>query len=345
MVHAPVAVAIAAAFTLAAAGAPPEIGDPFPPTLPVPCASGRMPAFADPSRPSLVAFVKLGDTASRRTLPALNAAARRFSKEVAVVVIAEEPESAVRDFASSPDWSDRIAFAVAGDPRRAAVQTVFGRGAVPRLPTALVVRGGTVLWQGMPDDAEEVLAEVLAGRWDLATARRAAEQQRLWDEEVAKVEALAAAGRHDDALAALDSTCRSALPSQAASCPARRFELLVGAGRGADAAAVGEQVLAAPGGDRRGAGMAWTIARRIPGDKAALAFALRAADRADRAAGGTDSMVAGVLARVQFLSGDRAAAAATVRRAIQHASTPDERRSLEQDLGVYGPAATPPRSP
>jgi hypothetical protein len=53
-------------------------------------------------------------------------------------------------------------------------------------------------------------------------------------------------------------------------------------------------------------------------------------------------MVAGVLARVQFLTGDRASAAVTVRRALQHAATPDERKSLEQDASVY--AGAPPQA-
>jgi hypothetical protein len=83
--------------------------------------------------------------------------------------------------------------------------------------------------------------------------------------------------------------------------------------------------------------MAWTIARKVPGNRAALAFALRAATASDRAVGGRDAMVAGVLARVQYLSGDREAAAATVRRALPLAETSEARRSLQEDLGVYDP--------
>lgn len=335
MTSAAAAGAIAASLVSAVLAAPPGIGEPFPSSLQATMVRGRMPSLADPKQPCVVAFVRLGDASSRRTIPGLADAAARFGKDVSVVLIADDADVVVRDFANSPDWSARLGFAVASDARLHAVQTVFGRGAVPSLPTAFVVRGGSVLWQGSPDDAEPVLAEVVAGRWSLDAARLAGEQQRLWDGQMKRVDVLAAAGKFDDALATLDSTCASALPAQAGTCPSRRFALLVEAKRIPEALADGQRILSAPGGDRRGAGLAWTIARKVPGDPAALAFALRAAEGADRAAGGTDSMVAGVLARVQFLTGDRAAAAATARRALQHAATPDERKSLEQDVSVY----------
>ena len=330
-----------------AAGWPgaPGIGDPFPTSLQVTAVRGRVPSLTDAKRPVVVAFVRLVDPSSRRTIPGLADAAARFGAEVSFLLVADDSEGVVRDFANSPDWSQRLPFAVASDAPLHAVQTVFGRGAVPALPTAFVVRGGSVLWQGSPDDAEPVLTEVIAGRWSLDAAKLAAEQQRLWDGQMKRVDVLAAAQRFDEAIATLDSTCASALPAQAGTCPARRFGLLVEAGRLPAALEEGQRILAAPGGDRRGAGLAWTIARKVPGDAAALAFALRAAEGADRAAGGTDPMVAGVLARVQFLTGDRAAAAVTVRRALQHAVTPDERKSLEEDRRVYGPAAAATPSP
>lgn len=342
MIHAALAGALAASLAIAAHAAPPGIGDAFPSSLQATMVRGRMPSFADPKQPCVVAFVRLADASSRRTIPALADAAARFARDASVVLVADDADVVVRDFVNSPDWSARLGFAVASDARMHAVQTVFGRGAVPSLPTAFVVRGGAVLWQGSPDDAEPVLAEVVAGRWSLDAARLAAEQQRLWDGQMKRVDVLAAAGKFDEALSTLDSTCASALPAQAGTCPVRRFSLLVDARRIPQAIEEGQRIVSAPGGERRGAGLAWTIARKVPGDAGALAFALRAAEGADRAAGGTDSMVAGVLARVQFLTGDRAAAAVTVRRALQHAATPDERKSLEQDASVY--AGAPPQA-
>jgi hypothetical protein len=316
---------------------PPDLGEQFPAYLQASCVRGSMPVFRDPARPALVAFVRLGDPSIHRVMPALDATARRFGSGVGVVAIAEESEQEVRQFADLPDWTDRLSFTVAADPARIALRTVFGPTATPVLPTAFVVRDGTVVWQGAPDDAEDVLVEVIAGRWDVAEARRAADARRAWEAQMARVDGLAAAGRADEALTALDAACASASDGQRAGCPVRRFGILVDAGRVDEAVQAGEAILRAPSGDRQGAGMAWTIARKVPGNRAALAFALRAATASDRAVGGRDAMVAGVLARVQYLSGDREAAAATVRRALPLAETSEARRSLQEDLGVYDP--------
>jgi hypothetical protein len=118
----------------------------------------------------------------------------------------------------------------------------------------------------------------------------------------------------------------------------------------ADAIVVGESILRAPANDKQAAGLAWTIANEVPGDKAAMAFALRAAEQSDRALKQRDAMVGAILARVQYLSGDRAAAAATARRALAAATTPDVRKALAEDVGVYegkaarGASAEPERS-
>ena len=334
--------ALLSAVAAAALWLPPDLGDRFPAYLQATCVRGSMPVFRDPDRPALVAFVRLGDPSIHRVLPALDAAARRFGNGVGVVAIAEESEQEVRQFADLPDWADRLSFALAADPARIALRTVFGPTATPALPTAFVVRDGAVVWQGAPDDAEDVLVEVIAGRWDVAEARRAAQVRRAWEGQMARVDGLAAAGRIDEALASLEAACASAPDGQRAGCPVRRFGILVDAGRVDEALETGEGILRAPSGDRQGAGMAWTLARKVPGNKAALAFALRAATASDRAVGGRDAMVAGVLARVQYLSGDRSAAAATVRRALPFAETSEARRSLEEDLGVYDPPRRQP---
>lgn len=321
----------------AAVALPPDLGEAFPAYLQATCVRGAMPPLRDQDRPALVAFVRVRDSSASRVLPALDAAARRFAGSVGIVAIAEETEQDLRAFADSPDRADRISFALAADPARIALRTVFGPSAVPVLPTAFVVSGGNVVWQGSPDDAEDVLVEVLAGRWDVAEARRAAELRRAWDSRMARVDGMAAAGRVDEALAELDAACGGGTPAQRSSCPVRRFGILLEAGRVDEALAVGESVLKAPAGDRQGAGMAWSIARKVPGNKAALDFALRAATASDRATGGRDAVVGGVLARVQYLTGDAAAAAATVRRVLPFAGDAETRKSLQEDLGVYAP--------
>ena len=327
-----VAAVAAASFALAA---PPGLGEQFPGPLLATAVRGRIPSTREPGATSVVAFVRTSEPASRQALPQLASAADRFGSAISVVAISDEPVSVLRDFTVSPQWSDRLSFAVAADPTRNAFQTVFGTNAFPELPVVFVVRSGRVQWRGAAADLGAVLGEVVAGTWDIEAAKRAAEQQRLWDSQMSRIEGMAESGRVDEALAALDESCRSAMPAQQATCAGRRFSMLVEAKRVADALKVGEEILRSPANPKQPAGLAWALATAVPGDAAALAFALKAAEASDRALSGRDAMVGAILARVQFLSGDRVLAAKTARRAR---CTPAPR------VGGAGAAPRPARS-
>jgi tetratricopeptide (TPR) repeat protein len=245
----------------------------------------------------------------------------------------------VRDFASTPDWAPKLGFVVAADPTRNSLQTVYGQGSWPTLPVAFVVRGGVVQWRGVPLDLDPIVSAVVTDHWDIAAAQRAAEQQRLWDEQMSKVDALAKTARFDEALAALDGSCASAMPAQAALCTGRKFSLLISARRIPEALTVGAEIMRAPANEKQAAGIAWTIVNVIPGDADALAFALKAAQSSDRALKGRDPMVGAILARVLWLSGRRTEAIETARRALSLADSPDLQNSLREDLRVYEPAS------
>lgn len=330
------AVLVAAVTSSLTFASPPGLGERFPGPLLGTAVRGRIPSVREPGAISVVAFVRTSEPASRQALPQLAAAADRFGKDVSVVAISDEPVSVLRDFTVSPEWTDRLSFGVAADPTRNAFQTVFGKNAFPELPAIFVVRGGDVQWRGAAADLGAVLSEVVAGTWDIEAAKRAAEQQRLWDSQMSRVDGMAKSGQVDAALAALDESCRSALPAQQATCAGRRFTILLDARRVADAVKAGEDILRDPANPKQPAGLAWALANAVPGDAAALAFALKAAEASDRALAGKDAMVGAILARVQFLSGDRELAAKTARRALERADSPDVRRALEEDLRVYG---------
>ena len=331
----PSAIASIVPAAVAAPTGGPGLGEAFPAPILATAVRGRIPSVKEPAATTILAFIRTSEAASRQAIPSLEAVSRRHAGAVSVVAISDEPVSVVRDFANDPGWSDRIPFAIAADPTRNSFQTVFGKDAFPALPQVFVVKGGIVQWRGAAADAGPVVDEVVGGKWDLAVAKRAGEQQRLWDSEMARIDSLAAAGRHDEALKSLDDDCRSAMPAQAATCPGRKFGLLLRAGRVPEALKVGESILRSPANDKQAAGLAWSIASQVPGDKAAMAFAVRAAQQSDAALKQRDPMVGAILARVQYLAGDRAAAAATARRALALADTPDVRRALAEDLGVY----------
>lgn len=319
-------------------GSGPGIGDRMPGPIAVTAVRERVPSLREPGTTYVVVFFRSSDAASRQALPVLATIAQRFGKKVPVVAISDEPVTILRGFVESPEWSPRLAFAIAADPVRNAVQTVFGPGALPVFPQAFVLRDGVVQWRGLPMDLEPVVAEVAAGNWDLQSAKRAEEQQRLWDGLMSKVDAFARGGDVDGALKALDEACASAMPAQRSACAGRRFSLLVDARRIPEAISVGEEIVRKPANEKQPAGIAWTICNAVPGDPAALAFALRAAEASDRALKGRDPMVGAILARVQWLSGRRSDAAATARRALSLADSPDLQRALREDLAVYEPA-------
>jgi hypothetical protein len=281
--------------------------------------------------------------AGRRAIPVMDRVARAHGRKVAVASFHEDPVATVREFADDPEWSPKLGFTVAADPMRNALQTVFGPNSWPQLPVAFVVRDGIVQWRGAPIELEPVIAEVVAGRWDIGAARRADEQRRLWEVELERIEALAKDGRTDDALRALDSVCQNAIAGQASECSGRKFQLLVDAGRADEALAVGEAIIRSPANDKQAAGLAWSIAKSMPNDPKVLDFALRAAACSDRALGGKDPMVAGILARIQFLAGRDEDAKDTVRRALSTADSPDMRAVLEQDLRNYSAVRSRPR--
>jgi len=322
-------------------GTGPAIGDTMPAPLLATAVRERMPSFREVGVTYVVVFFNSSDAVSRQSLPVLDTLAQRFGKKLVIVAISDEPVSVVRDFASTPEWAPKLGFVVAADPTRNSLQTVYGQGSWPTLPVAFVVRGGVVQWRGVPLDLDPIVSAVVTDHWDIAAAQRAAEQQRLWDEQMSKVDALAKAARFDEALAALDGSCASAMPAQAALCTGRKFSLLISARRIPEALTVGAEIMRAPANEKQAAGIAWTIVNVIPGDADALAFALKAAQSSDRALKGRDPMVGAILARVLWLSGRRTEAIETARRALSLADSPDLQNSLREDLRVYEPAAKP----
>lgn len=311
------------------------LGDKVPTPIMATAVKGRMPAFNERGITSVLVFFSTQDAVSRQALSRLDAIAQRFGKQAAVVAITDEPVSTLREFTEKPDWSGRLNFVLAADPNRQAFRSFFGPQRAPQLPIAYVMKGGTVQWVGLPMDLEPVVTEVVADRWDIAAARRAAAQQQLWDSLMREVDALARGGNAEEALHKLDQACESAMDAQKAQCQGHRFTIFLAAKRIPEAIAIGEQILAKPANDKQAAGIAWSLINAVPGNHDALAFALKAAQASDRALKGRDAMVGAILARAYFLSDRRTEAVETARRALGFADGPDLVNALREDLRVY----------
>ncbi len=346
------------AATIALVGAGPLLSAPLdPPTwearvgakIPTPVQAtavrGRLPGFQEPDVVYVLAFVNFQEVNSRAAIAPLDQVQTEHGKKVSVVVITDEGPDAAKKFVESAEWGPRIGFVVAADPSRSAFRAFFGPQRAPTLPLAFVVRNGVVQWMGEPLDLAEPVAGCIRGSWDLAAARRMAEQRELWNRMMNDIEALSKDRRFDDALSKLQSACESALGDQQGQCLAARFELLVRAGRMPAALAVGEQILAAPMNAKQPAGLAWTIMSQAPGTEAARLFALRAAQASDTALKGRDAMIGAILARAQFMNGHVSQAAETARRALSFAQSPDLANALREDLRRYEGGAAPNKTP
>ena len=317
------------------------IGDKVPLPLQATAVKGRLPGFAEHGVTYVLAFVHTSEASSRQAIPRLDALAQRFGKQLSVVAVSDEAVLTLREFCERPEWAPKIGFVLAADPNRQAYRTFLGPRWSQPGPLAFVLRDGVVQWVGATIDLEEVVPEVVAGKWSLDAARRAAEQQRLWDRSMDEIDALARSGRTDEALRKLDDSCGIALPAQAAMCEGRRFTILLAAGRVADALASGERIVAKPANPKQPAGIAWSLMNALPGDRGARDLALRAAQASDRAMRGRDGMVGAILARAYFLCDRRSDAAETARRALGFADSPDLQASLRDDIRVYEGGAAP----
>lgn len=307
---------------------------------------GRMPGFLEPNVVYVLTFVNFSESLSRQAITQMDQIATEHGKKVSVVAITDEGVDVARKFVESAQWAPRIGFVVAADPGRSATRTFFGPKGVPSLPVSFVMRDGIVQWSGTPAELAEPVAGCVRGTWDIAAARRSAEQRELWKKMLAEVEQLAKAKQFEEALSKLQSACESAIGDQQGQCLGARFSLLVQAGRMAEGLAVGDKILAAPMNARQPAGLAWTVMTLAPNDASGRVFALKAAAASDTALRSRDPMVGAILARAQHMNGQKSQSIETARRALTLAvDSPELANALREDLRQYeGGMPVPPAS-
>ncbi len=193
-----------------------------------------------------------------------------------------------------------VAADAAGSPTSRAYMEAFGATGIPH--AFVVDQKGRIVWSGHPmAGLETVLEEVVAGRFNLEGARRAA-------------------------------AASQALP--------KYFEQAVAATTPDAARVLGEQILADGAQDVRLLNsLAWVILTHPRIEKRDLPLALRAAQAADTAAGGKDISAKDTLARAQFMSGNVEAAIATERTALTLTDDPRAKAQLTKALEEFQAAA------
>lgn len=200
---------------------------------------------------------------------------------------------------------DTMGYTVAWDQDRQTSNAYMVAAAQPGIPTAFIVdQTGTIAWIGSPFEMDEPLAKIVAGKWDLAAAKSEIE------------------------------------PKQQANVGMMKFTTSAREKNISGMIEAGRKVLEANAKDGDTLNMiAWTIvdpARGfdLAGNPKLVALALEAAKKANDASGGKDPGTLDTLAWAYFASGDKNAAIATEKKAIELAKG-DMKKELEESLAKF----------
>ena len=244
----------------------------------------------------------------RTSIPHLTELQKKFrDKGVTLIGVSDEDADTVKPFLKK--MGEKMAYTVAADPERttyAAYMQAYGQNGIP---TAFVVdREGRVAWVGHPmDGLEETLEKVVAGTYDLAAAQ--AEHDGRAEREKRMVELNRLLGAYVD---------------------------LREGGKVEEASPAAEKLLEAAGKDSTVLNaIAWTILTSQRLKNRDVAFALKVAEAANDASGGTSANVLDTYARALFDNGRKADAVAALTKAI--AATPSEelKGELTKTLKAY----------
>jgi thiol-disulfide isomerase/thioredoxin len=279
----------------------------------------------------------------RVSIPHLTELAKQNPKVTFVgVSISEHDTSAVEPFVEK--MGDKMDYHVAMDLVTGEGKTAKGKMAETwmtaagqsGIPTAFVVNGdGRIAWIGHPMALEKPLAKIVAGTWDIDAQIKIATAE----------EKLARALKAEDAkgaLAAIETVVAldAALESQYATT---KFEVLLHDKQYAEAYAYGAKLVDGLFKDDADSlnQLAWSVVDPEATDveKHDLAFALKAASRANELTSGKSPGILDTLAKVHFDMGDVAKAIDIQQKAVDATQDAQMKKDLTERLEQYKKAA------
>jgi len=283
----------------------------------------------------------------RVSIPHLNEWWQKF-KDKNLIVIGqdcwEEDDTLVAPFVKK--MGDQMTYRVALDDKSqdkdGAMATTWMKAAGQNgIPTAFIInQHGRIAWIGHPMElTEELLNDIVAGKYDLAKAAADYTQEQQNQEQLmALSEKLSASLRQKDWDAADTNVAQLAKLMPAGERDALdlvRFQILLGRKNYAGAYKLAGTVSDAhPDNAGLQNELAWFIAAQPGLEKRDLALAEKMAGRANQITEGKEPAVLDTLARVQFMSGKTNEAVATELKAIDLADGPAKAR-LQQILKGY----------
>jgi tetratricopeptide (TPR) repeat protein len=215
------------------------------------------------------------------------------------------------------------------------------------IPTAFIVRDGTVQWIGHPMTMDKPLEQVVAGTWDAPAYRTTFEAKqaevRAAQKRMTAIRKARETGDWDAILAILDADMAKATGPAKMGLQVQKFDvLLMDAKRPEPAYALGRELAS----EHRDNPMllnqlAWTVLDNPKVSTRNLDFALSTAQAAVTASKGKDAAIMDTLARAHWELGDKPQAIEWQKKAIEiadEASAKQLRETLEKYEG-----GTPPK--
>lgn len=277
-------------------------------------------------------------------------------RDVTIIGVSDESLPKVIGFlfqtwkADGKTQNERCQYVLATDPDKSVKTDYFTAAGQTGIPCAFLIgKDGCVEWIGHPMRMDDPLEQVVAGTWDRAAYKAAfakqAADEKIMREANARMRAASQTGDWDTCLQVLNELLEAS--PENASLQMQKFFLLAGpAAKPDEAYAMGEALLKCAW-DSAGTlnQIAWTVVDDKSIVRRDLAFALKAALRANELSESKDAAILDTLARVYFDQGDLHTAVKWQRVAAERAGQDAMGTEIRAVLEKYEQAAASSKQP
>ncbi|MBI3877432.1 MAG: redoxin domain-containing protein [Verrucomicrobia bacterium] len=280
-----------------------DLGDPAPALSIASWVKGKPVILADGNGKNIyvVEFWATWCPPCRASIPHLTELQKKFKDKVVFVGVTDEEPGSVKPFVEK--MAEKMDYNVAidkGGKTAAGYMEAFGINGIPH--AFVVDKTGVIAWQGHPmGGLEKALEEMVAGKYDLEAAKKAARAEKLAQQYVE----LAATGK--------DPVKAAKLGDQILTDASKNAELLNG--------------------------IAWFILTEEKVQHRDLALAMRVAKAAYVASEGKDASIVDTYARAHFDTGKKEYAIKLQKQAIELCKDAKMKADLEETLARYQKAA------